>query len=126
MVCTAFGSIQRNSYEDANHHFIAHSWTIPAEVTLGNTGSDAASASVDIGVFDSSGKRIAGGRSALLSVVPLGKAVAKISIAVASSQLWSVDQPHLYTVRTVVLRDDESVDPVDTTCGVRTIRCDAK
>jgi len=101
-------------------------WTIPAEVTLANTGSDVASASVAIGVFDSTGRRVADGRSAPLSIVPLGEAVAKVSISVASPQLWSVDQPNLYTVRTVVLRDNKPVGSVDTTCGFRTIRFDAK
>jgi beta-galactosidase len=101
-------------------------WTIPAEVTLANTGSDVASASVDIGVFDSAGRRVSDGRSAPLSIVPLGEAVAKVSISVASPQLWSVDQPNLYTVRTVVLSGNTPVDSVDTTCGFRTIRFDAK
>jgi beta-galactosidase len=101
-------------------------WTIPAEVTLANTGFDVVSASVDIGVFDSAGRRVADGRSAPLSIVPMDEAVAKVSISVASPQLWSVDQPNLYTVRTVVLRDKKPVDSVDTTCGFRTIRFDAK
>jgi beta-galactosidase len=101
-------------------------WTIPAEVTLANTGYDVASASVDISVFDSTGRPVADGHSSPLSIVPMDEAVAEVSISVASPQLWSVDQPNLYTVRTVVLRDDKPVDSVDTTCGFRTIRFDAK
>jgi beta-galactosidase len=46
-------------------------WTIPAEVTLTNTGGSAASALVDNGVFDSAGKKVAGGRSAAVQIVPL-------------------------------------------------------
>ena len=101
-------------------------WTIPVEVTLANTGLDAASVSADIGVFDSAGRQIAGGRSALLSIVPLGEALAKVSISVDSPQLWSVDQPNLYTVRSVVLRDNKPVDSLNITCGFRTILFDAK
>jgi beta-galactosidase len=101
-------------------------WAIPAEVTLANTGSDVASASVDIGVFDSSGRRVADGHSSPLSIVPMGEAVARVSISVASPQLWSVDRPNLYTVRTVVLSNKMPVDSVDTPCGFRTIRFDAK
>jgi len=100
-------------------------WTIPAEVTLANTGAAAASAAVDIGVFDAVGKRVASGRSAAVSIVPQGNAVAKVVIPVAAPQLWSVDTPTLYTVRTTVLRDDQPVDSADTTCGFRTIRFDA-
>ena len=101
-------------------------WTIPVEVTLANTGFDTASVSVDIGVADSAGRRVAGGRSATVNVVPQGEAVAQISIPVASPQLWSVDHPNLYTVRTTVWKDNRPVDSVDTTCGFRTLRFDPK
>jgi beta-galactosidase len=101
-------------------------WTIPAEVTLANTGPDPATVSVAVGLFDSAGKRIADGRSAPLNIVPTDNVVAKISIPVASPQLWSVDQPNLYTVRTIVMRDNNPVDTVETTCGFRTIRFDVR
>lgn len=101
-------------------------WTIPAEVTLANTGPVAASAAVDIAVFDAAGQRVASARSTSVNIVPQGEAVAKVEIAVAAPQLWSVDTPTLYTVRTTVLRDDQPVDSVDTTCGFRTIRFDAQ
>jgi beta-galactosidase len=101
-------------------------WTIPVEATLANTGFDTASVSVDIGVADSAGRRVAGGRSATMNVVPQGEAVAQVSIPVASPQLWSVDHPNLYTVRTTVLTDNRPVDSVDTTCGFRTLRFDPK
>jgi len=101
-------------------------WTIPAEVTLGNTGHGAASASVEIGVFDSSGKKIAGGQSAAVNLVPMEQVEAKLSISVKSPQLWSVDHPNLYEVRTMVLSDNQPVDAVSTICGFRTIRFDVK
>jgi beta-galactosidase len=101
-------------------------WTIPAEVTLGNTGKDADSASVEVSVFDSAGKKIASGQSAPVNIVPMDQAVAKLSIPVKSPQLWSVDHPNLYTVRTTVLSEKKPVDSVETICGFRTIRFDAK
>jgi beta-galactosidase len=101
-------------------------WTIPVEVTLGNTGNGAASATVDVSVFDSAGKKIAGGQSPPVNIVPMDQAVAKISIPVASPQLWSVDHPNLYEVRTTVLSDNRPVDVVSAMCGFRTIRFDAK
>jgi beta-galactosidase len=101
-------------------------WTIPAEVTLGNTGKDAASASVEIGVFDSAGKKIASGKSKPVNIVPMDQAVAKLSIPAVAPQLWSVDHPNLYTVRMTVLHDNKPVDSVETACGFRTIRFDAK
>lgn len=101
-------------------------WTIPAEITLGNTGPDPASASMSISVLDSAGKQVADGCSASLNIVPQGQAVANVSIPVASPQTWSVDQPNCYTVRTIVRKDNKPVDSVDTICGFRTIRFDAK
>lgn len=99
-------------------------WTIPAEVTLGNTGHDAASAAVEVGVFDSAGKKVAGGQSTSVNIVPMDQAVAKLSIPMDSPQFWSVDHPNLYTVRTTVLSDGKPVDEVSTKCGFRTIRFD--
>lgn len=101
-------------------------WTIPAEVTLANTGANAASAFVDIGVFDSAGKKVAGGKSSAVQIVPMDQAVAKVSIPVNSPQLWSVEHPNLYEVRTLVSSDNQPVDAVATKCGFRTIRFDAK
>ncbi|MEO7100596.1 MAG: beta-galactosidase GalA [Luteolibacter sp.] len=102
-------------------------WMIPAEVTLANTGAATTSASVDVGVFDAAGKRIAGARSTPVSIVPQGGAVAKVEVPVTAPQLWSVDKPNLYTVRTTVLSgDNKPVDSVDTTCGFRTIRFDVQ
>ena len=101
-------------------------WTIPVEVTLGNTGNGAASPAVEVGVFDSAGKKIAGGHSKQVSIVPMDQALAKLSIPVDSPQLWSVDHPNLYEVRTTVLINNKPVDAVSTKCGFRTIRFDAK
>lgn len=101
-------------------------WTIPAEVTLANTGSSAASALVDIGVFDAAGRKVAGGKSAAVKIVPMDQAVAKVSIPVDSPQLWSVEHPNLYEVRTTLASNNVVVDAVTTNCGFRTIRFDAK
>jgi beta-galactosidase len=101
-------------------------WTIPAEVTLANTGSSAASALVDIGVYDSEGKKVADGRSAAVQIRSLDQVVVKLSIPVASPRLWSVDEPNLYEVRTTVHSDDKPIDTLTTHCGFRNIRFDAK
>lgn len=43
------------------------------------------------------------------------------SLAIANPQLWSPDQPNLYTLRTVVRKDGKPCDEYYTTFGVRTI-----
>lgn len=120
-VHVATDGVYANPVKDA-----AGRWTIPVEVTLGNTGKDATSAAAEVGVFDSGGKKIAGGRSASVNLAPMDRAVAKITIPVDSPRLWSVEHPDLYEVRTTVLSGNEPVDTVSTTCGFRTIRFDAK
>ena len=110
----------------ANPEKVDGKWTIPAEVTLANTGTNAMSALVNVEVYDSSGKKIAGGKSKPVNLVPMDQAVAKVSIPVKSLQLWSVEHPNLYTVRTTVMSGGQPVDSVETACGFRTIRFDAQ
>ena len=52
-----------------------------------NTGANAASALVDIGVFDSTGKKVAGGKSTAVTIVPMDQAVAKFSIPSPANSL---------------------------------------
>ena len=40
-------------------------------------------------------------------------------------QLWSLESPHLYQLRTTILQDGRPVDSTTTTFGIRTIRYDA-
>jgi beta-galactosidase len=100
-------------------------WTIPVEVSLKNSGLETALAAVEIKVVDANGKEVAGGRSEQIRIGSLSQGVVGLWLAVPSPQVWSVDQPILYNVRTTVLRDDEATDSVTTTCGFREIRFDA-
>jgi beta-galactosidase len=98
-------------------------WTIPVEITVENTGTQVAQANVDVSVVDPDGKEVAR-QSAGASVNPLAQTVAKLSIPVAHPHLWSIDDPALYHVKTVVERDNLPVDSITTSCGFRTIRFD--
>jgi hypothetical protein len=61
-----------------------------------------------------------------VEVPQLDTAVAKFTIPVSNPKLWSVDTPTLYTVRTRALSDGVVQDSLETRCGFRTIRFDAK
>lgn len=99
-------------------------WTLPVEVTLNNAGKSAAMVKVESVLIDPNGKEVAHGESP--ATVPLfGNAVARFSVPVASPQLWSVDTPKMYSVRTTVSSEGKVLDAVTTTCGFRTIRFDA-
>ncbi|MBI5684789.1 MAG: glycoside hydrolase family 2 protein [Verrucomicrobia bacterium] len=99
-------------------------WSLPVEATLDNSGRDAASVEVAVTLTDPDGRIVAQGCTKA-SVKPLGQNVAKLTLPVESPRLWSVDEPTLYRVHTVVTREGAPVDEVTTTCGFRTLRFDA-
>ncbi len=97
------------------------SWSIPVEATVSSSEGQQASVMVVSTLLGPDGKRVASG-SVALAVAPLHESVAKYSIPIRSPQLWSVDQPTLYSVRTSVMRNGAALDTVTTRCGFRTIR----
>ncbi len=98
-------------------------WTIPVEVTL--NGSDKAPVIVEVEstLIDPAGKTVVSATTKA-TVAPLKQSVAKLTLAVASPKLWSVDEPTLYSLRTVVKRDGAVANEVTTRCGFLTIRFD--
>jgi len=100
-------------------------WRIPAEVTVENSGADAASFEVDVALLDAAGKEVVRRRSPAATVAALDRSVARLDLPVEAPALWSVDRPTLYQVRTTVLRDGKATDAVATNAGFRTIRFDA-
>ena len=99
-------------------------WSLPVEATIANSGRDAASVKVAVTLTDPEGRTVAQGRVPA-AVKPLYKGVARLLLPVKSPRLWSVDEPTLYRVRTVVTRDGVPLDETTTTCGFRTLRFDA-
>ncbi|KAI9437851.1 beta-galactosidase, putative, bgl2C [Russula earlei] len=99
------------------------SWLIPAEVTLENTGNKSAAPQVNIAVYDKYGKQVTSAQ-ANATVDVLDKAVVKLNLHVNNPELWNIESPVLYTVKTVVTANGSN-DQVTTKCGFRTIRFDA-
>ena len=99
------------------------SWTVPIEATLGNFDTTAVEVDVEATLIDPTGS-VVHRASATVTVNPLEESTVRIEIPVDSPQLWSVDEPALYKVRTTVRRDGQEVDQVVTRCGFRTIRFD--
>jgi beta-galactosidase len=100
-------------------------WQIPAQVTLRNTGlSDADDVEIEIGLYDRNGKMVVS-KTTSTKVAVLSESTAFVSLPVTNPVVWSVDNPILYTVKTIVKHDKKIVDAVTTKCGFRTIRFDA-
>jgi beta-galactosidase len=98
-------------------------WTIPVEAALYSSDQASANVEVESTLIDPSGKEVVSARTEA-AVDPLKEFVAKLSLAVATPELWSLDHPTLYSVRTVVKRDGAEIDEATTHCGFRTLRFD--
>lgn len=99
------------------------SWSIPVETTLYSIEEKPATVQVESTLYDPAGKPVVSGHTDV-TVQPLGESVARFTIPVRAPQLWSVERPTLYTVRTVVKRDGVAVDELTIRNGFRTIRFD--
>ena len=100
-------------------------WTLPVEVTLVNSGRESATAEVEVKLIDPAGKEI-GRMTTPISAGVLDQVVAKLLLPVRSPQLWSVENPTLYQVRTLIRQSGKIVDEVTLNCGFRSLRFDAQ
>ncbi|MEZ0297976.1 MAG: beta-galactosidase GalA, partial [Candidatus Methylacidiphilales bacterium] len=110
--------------EDATGGRTSISWSIPVEVTLNNISKDAAPVVVESTLLDAQGNEAARATAAA-SVPPLTDTIVTASMSLTSPRLWTLEDPAMYQVRTVIRQDGRQVDSVTTTCGFRTIRFDA-
>jgi len=74
-------------------------WALPVEATLANMGDGAATADVEVALFDPEGREIAQADTTV-PVPTLEQATAKLSLQVSDPQLWTLEDPKLYRVRT--------------------------
>lgn len=96
-------------------------WTIPAEITLENSGKNTQTATVEVTVLDKTGNKVAQGTNSI-TLNALQKAPTVLSIPINKPELWSPDHPVLYKVLTRVKQNGLQTDSIATTCGFRTIR----
>jgi beta-galactosidase len=100
-------------------------WRLPVEVTVNSAAKNTASVELETTLLDPAGKIVATA-STQVEAAPFVDTVAKLSLAVDKPQLWSVEKPVLYLVRTVLKQAGKPGDAVTTHCGFRTLRFDAK
>jgi beta-galactosidase len=98
-------------------------WKLPVGATLYNSGSEDAMVEVVSTLLGPDGRPLAEARGSTL-VVQLEQAVVHLEMTVTDPQLWSVDDPRLHKVSTVVRRNGGVVDGATTPCGFRTFRWD--
>lgn len=98
-------------------------WTLPVEATVANVGEALAEAEVEVVLVDPDGRAVAQGLTKV-SVAPLERSVARLSLELAEPRLWSIETPTLYAVRTTVRQAGAERDAAVTLCGFRTERFD--
>lgn len=96
------------------------------EATLENDASTASKGSISVTVLDEDGKSVATGKSTAASVPAAGQTTVSTRLPVADAELWSVARPYLYTLIVDVLDENgATVDSVNITAGIRTVKFDA-
>jgi beta-galactosidase len=100
-----------------------HTWTIPIDATLYSCRADSVEVNVVSTLLDPSGNEAAWSRTTT-TVGPLDESVAHLDMCLAAPQLWSVEKPVLYELRTAIICNGKEVDQIATHCGFRTIRFD--
>ncbi|MET1057829.1 MAG: beta-galactosidase GalA [Pedobacter sp.] len=102
----------------------AEKWVIPASITLENSGERSLKADVELSVWDASGKMV-DKKSNQVFIPALDTGSVAISLKADKPRLWSVEQPSLYRVKTIVKVNGLLTDSLWTNCGFRSIRFDA-
>jgi beta-galactosidase len=99
--------------------------TVNIETTVENQNLSSGNCNVVTYITNRGGQKIGQSTEQLLSVQPFGTATAKQKIAVTNPKLWSVEDPYLYRVVSVVKSGGKVVDTIKQRFGIRTIRFDA-
>ncbi len=99
-------------------------WSLPAEVTIYNSGKTSNAAEVELQLIDAAGKLVKRS-SARGSVDALSKATISVAMDVDKPRLWDIDAPVLYTVKAILKSNGKVVDTLRQHCGFRSYYFDA-
>lgn len=99
-------------------------WSLPVEVQVNSSARAAQAAEVEVRVTDPSGREVARG-TARVRVPALGQDTARLALAVAQPQRWTLRDPRLYRVRATLRSSGQTLDEAETHTGFRKIRFDA-
>ena len=99
--------------------------SVSIETTVENQNLSAANCTVYSYITDRDGKQIAQTKEQPLSLALNGRGTVKQKITVTNPTLWSLEDPYLYRVVSVVKSGNKIVDVVKHNFGIRTLRFDA-
>ena len=93
--------------------------TINVKTHVKNSDTAVADTTIIQALINKDGKTIATSISKANSVAASGDRHIEQSFTVDNPDLWSPNNPYLYTLRTVIARDGKPVDQIDTKIGIR-------
>ena len=99
--------------------------SVSIETTVENQNLSAANCTVYSYITDRDGKQIAQTKEQPLSLALNGRGTVKQKITVTNPTLWSLEDPYLYRIVSVVKSGNKIVDVVKHNFGIRTLRFDA-
>lgn len=76
-------------------------------------------------IIDDKGEKVASHTEGIRTIDANEKMTVNATVEVKKPRLWSLDDPYLYKVETILLKDGEPVDNYESTIGIRTITFNA-
>lgn len=89
------------------------------ETTIKNEQEDSAEYALRYTVIDGDGREVAIKSTPSAKIEAGDSTVVKNEIKVANPRLWDIDNPHLYTIKTELLADNEVIQTEETKSGLR-------
>ncbi|MBM7571862.1 glycoside hydrolase family 2 TIM barrel-domain containing protein [Aquibacillus albus] len=99
--------------------------TVAINTQLTNETTNAENIEIKNTLFDQSGN-IVGSSVDSKSIASESGLNVDQTITVSDPQVWSPEQPYLYSIRTEIIKDNQVIDNITTTTGIRTFSFDAK
>ena len=94
---------------------------VDIDVSVQNDGKTSETFSLRQELFAPDGRQVAHGETANLAVKTKTTDEFTCALTVDQAQLWSLETPNRYRLRTTILRDGQIVDTYDTPFGIRTV-----
>lgn len=98
--------------------------TVTARVKVRNKNLGKFSFSLENRIVNAAGDVVAQGKSDVFELISMGGDEYSFEFKVDNPHLWYLDDPHLYTLETLIHNNDNVVDKFETTFGIRTIKWD--
>ncbi|MBC7888473.1 MAG: glycoside hydrolase family 2 protein [Ferruginibacter sp.] len=100
------------------------STTVQIATTINNDAITTNGFTISQTIADEKGKTVATKNIQQLSLPAMNNKTFSCNINITNPTLWSIENPYLYSLTTVVQQDGKTVDTYNTVFGIRTIRFD--